>query len=276
MAGCLTNGEVSLSPRSSFSVMTFNAGDFDRCPQAAQIAQVVKTAGVPDIILFQELQEGLQTSELLARLKYPYHAAIPYRYIKGDSIAIFSRYPIEQTDKLYFRNSRDRSAALCGVVRPNGTPVLICSVHLDEIQSKHRQKNGYVNQSFSQSCDQIKTETFGKTSRCLGVNELIPWLKNKGYKNVVVGGDFNTIPFSTAIREMSNEYEDSLWPSWDYFSGTYFKIISPILPRIDYIFHTSKLKATASKIIKQSSGDHYPVFATFNIEVVNQHMGKNT
>jgi endonuclease/exonuclease/phosphatase family metal-dependent hydrolase len=256
--------------------MTFNTGDFDRFPKAAQIAQVVNNAGDPDIILFQELEEGSQTDELLARLKYPYHAAIPYRYVKGDSLAIFSRYPIEQTGQLYFRNSRDRSAALCCVVRPNGTPVLICSVHLDEIQSKHRQKNGYVNQKFSQSYDQLKTEIFDKTSRCLGVNQLIPWLKNKGYENIIVGGDFNTIPFSRAIREMSSEYEDSLWPSWDYFSGTYFKIISPILPRIDYIFHTSKLKVTASKIIKQSSGDHYPVLATFHIGVVNQYMGKNT
>jgi endonuclease/exonuclease/phosphatase (EEP) superfamily protein YafD len=243
--------------------MSFNAGDFDRFPKAAQIAQVVKKAGDPDIILFQELQEGLQTNELLARLKYPYYEAIPYRNIKGDSIAIFSRYPIEQTDLLYFRNSRDRSAALCGVVRPDGIPVLICSVHMDEIESKHRQGNGYVNQSFSQSYNQIKAEFSGKTSRSLSVIELIPWIQNKGYKNVVVGGDFNTIPHSTAIREMSKKYDDSLWPSWDYFSGTYFKIISPILPRIDYIFHTSDLKVIDSKVIKKSSGDHYPVFATF-------------
>ncbi len=255
--------------------MTFNAGDFDRFPRAEQIAQVVKAAGVPDIILFQELHDGYQTNELLGLLNYPYHAAVPYRDIQGDSIAIFSRYPIENTDRIYFKKSSDRSAALCTVVRPDGIPILVCTVHLDEIEPKQRQKNGYVNQPLSQTCHQIKTEIFGMTSRGLSVNELIVWIESKGYRRVIVGGDFNTIPFSSAIREMSRKYDDSLWPSWDYFRGTYFKIISPVLPRIDYIFHTSELNVTASRIVRQSPGDHYPVFATFHVEVEDQNTGKN-
>ena len=74
---------------------------------------------------------------------------------------------------------------------------------------------------------------------------------------------------------MNVAYDNALWPSLDYFSGTSIKIISPVLPRIDYIFRTSALEVIASRIVRQSTGDHYPVLEIFHIEGGN-HVRENT
>jgi len=85
------------------------------------------------------------------------------------------------------------------------------------------------------------------------------------YKNIIIAGDFNTIPFSKAIRKMGKKYNDALWPSFDYLTGSYNKLSLPIKPRIDYIFHSQGLERITASVIKESAGDHYPVRAVFDL-----------
>lgn len=85
-----------------------------------------------------------------------------------------------------------------------------------------------------------------------------------------------TIPVSKTIRSMCREYEDSFWPSVAYFSGTYFEVSSPLLPRIDYLFHSPSLIASGPRVIRHSHGDHYPVLAAFQVVHGNQDRRNST
>jgi endonuclease/exonuclease/phosphatase family metal-dependent hydrolase len=140
-------------------------------------------------------------------------------------------------------------------------------VHLDQIPSKRRLKNGYVEQTVEHTARQLKTEILDDTVRSCSIQELIAWVHGKEPQAVIIGGDFNTIPFSKAVRTMNATFDDALWPSKDYFTGTYFKIKSPLLPRVDYIFHSADLCVSNPGVIRISPGDHYPVRATFHIGV---------
>jgi endonuclease/exonuclease/phosphatase family metal-dependent hydrolase len=255
-------------PDVGLSVMSFNIGDCDyQFPTAAQVAAVVKDPGTPDILLLQEVRSEKQLTQIQQELGYPYRASILYQRQYRTSLAILSRFAIAQSDHLYFQSSPLGSGVLCGVVQPGDNPILVCSVHLDQIPSKSRLKNGYVDQSVEHSMRQLKTEILDDTVRSRSADELIKWVHAKGYETVIIGGDFNTIPFSKPIRAMNAAFDDALWPSWDYFSGTYFKIKSPLLPRVDYIFHSADLCVSNPGVIRKSPGDHYPVRATFRIGV---------
>ena len=81
-------------------------------------------------------------------------------------------------------------------------------------------------------------------------------------KYAIIGGDFNTFPFSTAIRKMDRRYDDALLESKDYFSGTYKKLALPVQPRIDFIFHSRNIECREGAVIKEGDGDHFPVRAT--------------
>ena len=90
-------------------------------------------------------------------------------------------------------------------------------------------------------------------------------IESREFQHVIIGGDFNTVPFSKAIRKMGKIYDDALWPSVDYLTGSYNKLSLPIKPRIDYIFHSPDLKRITASVIKESAGDHYPVRAVFDL-----------
>jgi endonuclease/exonuclease/phosphatase family metal-dependent hydrolase len=65
---------------------------------------------------------------------------------------------------------------------------------------------------------------------------------------------------------MTAAYDDCLWPSLNYLTASYPKLTFPVKPRIDYIFHSPNLVCNAAAVIKNSAGDHYPVWAEIKIK----------
>lgn len=251
----------------TLSVMSCNVGDATLpAPSAEMIGAAVRAAGAPDILLLQEVPGNKELEKLGSMLGYPFHAHKPYRKDARLLIAVLSRYPIEQPRIFTFSSSQDGSGFISGIIKLGTVPILVCSAHLDEVESKRRLADGYVEQGLKTSARQIARELRGQTSRSLSVTELIDWVNAQGHETVIIGGDFNTIPLSRPIRAMSMRFDDALWPSSDYFAGTYFKIKSPLLPRVDYIFHSPDLKVQKADVIRRSPGDHYPVRAVFRYE----------
>lgn len=82
---------------------------------------------------------------------------------------------------------------------------------------------------------------------------------------MVVGGNFNSFQLSKPIRTMATRFKDAFWPSWDYFQSTYTDLSFPIKPRLDYIFHSGRLKSVDTEIIRDTIGDHYPIRATLSL-----------
>ena len=109
----------------------------------------------------------------------------------------------------------------------------------------------------------IKCEFWSDSTRKQSVQEFMEWLESRRCESVIVGGDFNTVPLSRAIRAMGAHFSDVLWPSLHYWSGTYKRLSFPIMPRIDYLFYSKGVECVSSAIGSISPGDHYPVLAAF-------------
>ena len=244
-----------------FTVMSFNIGDSDyEFPKAAAVAAVVKAAGTPDVLLLQELRGRARLAQLKQLLGYDYAVLLNYKRTGHVFLAVLSRYPIRQTAKMYFDESAVGSGAVGGLIDVAGEPVLVVSTHLDQVSSKQRDSSGYVNESEERTLRILKREILDDNIRARQAKQLVEWLGTRGCANIVVGGDFNTVSMSRAVRLMRRNYDDALWLRHDYFTGTYQKVRSDKLPRIDFIFVSPNLKAYNAKVIKSSPGDHYPVW----------------
>jgi len=52
-----------------------------------------------------------------------------------------------------------------------------------------------------------------ETTRGRSVDEYLEWIGSEGAEKVIIGGDFNTVFYSRAIRKMGAVFEDVLWHS---------------------------------------------------------------
>ena len=56
-----------------------------------------------------------------------------------------------------------------------------------------------------------KREILDDNIRARQAKQLVEWLGTRGCANIVVGGDFNTVSMSRAVRLMRRNYDDALW-----------------------------------------------------------------
>ena len=82
-----------------------------------------------------------------------------------------------------------------------------------------------------------------------------------GYGAVAV----NSVPFSKTIRIIGSRFDDALWPSLKYLSGTYKRLNFLVAPRIDFLFFSSNLQCRQASVLPLNPGDHFPVRAHVEI-----------
>ena len=177
-----------------------------------------------------------------------------------DGLAVISRYPVKILKSFHF--NRYGTLAVEAVV--GSEKILICSVHLERIAGIGISETG-VDISFYQAFKFMIDEISMETDRTRAVAELLSWISSQEYEHIILAGDFNTIPISQTIRKVSSQYQDSLWPGMDYPTGTYYRRVWVLTPRIDYIFHSPNLKCIRAFVVKESAGDHYPVRAVLGM-----------
>ena len=254
------------APNTQLVVMTYNIGTpgGEKIP-LSRIVAVVESMGVPDLLLLQEVHGEKEASGIAKSLGLNYYVYSNYSPAKaGDGLSIISRYPLFDPD-IYYIKACGYALFSTGMV-VKGQPFLVCSVHLARIRPLAFSKNkDTVDVSWKKAFQLLQTELTQETPRTRAVDELLTWLKSRNFERVIIGGDFNTVPFSTAIRKISRIYNDALWPTAGYFTGSYTKLSLPIKPRIDYIFYSPDIKCSSASIVKQGAGDHYPVRAIFEL-----------
>ena len=153
-------------------------------------------------------------------------------------------------------------AVLTAEMGVEGKRLLVCSVHLERVGEVEKGKGGFE-LSWGTAFQILRTEMVSETPRSMAVDEILKLPALMGPGETIIGGDFNTVPFSTAIRGMGRRYGDALWPTVDYFTGTYTMVKFPFRPRIDYIFHSGGVKVDSAGVIQAGGGDHLPVWAEF-------------
>ena len=248
-----------------FRVMTANIGHcslFER-PSVQDWVDVLGDGPKADVLLLQDVQSQGQVQDLAGRLGYTYWITDPAARPGGSDLAVLTTSEIQRSHYLGFEASPTDKGALCAQVMLAGCEALVCSVHLDRVEPTPQIKDGQVDFPWLQLIAEMFYEVFTPTVRSQSAGELVHWLDDLECKRIVVGGDFNTVPPSRAVRVMSRHFDDALWPSWDFFQGTYKPFDFPLKPRIDYLFHSPSLECLYSSIHEATAGDHFPVWAEF-------------
>ena len=262
LCGCVPVRGVGEKGMDSFSVMTYNIWDLNgKRPTVEDVVKVIRNGGVPDLILLQEVRgEGMafKISEALGLSHHVYHEFTGKTY----GAAILSRVPLSDVGFLPFKAGKTGRGALRAHMVVNGRKVRVCSAHLDRIESVKVEKDG-VEISWGGALGMLTREITEETVRSRSVDELPSWVGAGSPGGVIIGGDFNTVLYSKAIRKMGTVFEDALWNSPDYFTGTYIKSTLPVDPRLDFLFYSKDLECLGASVVRRSAGDHYPVRAVF-------------
>ena len=263
LCGCMPVRDVGEKTlEDSFSVMTYNIWDLNgKRPAVEDVVGVIRSEGIPDLILLQEVRGEAMAFEIAEALGLSHHV---YHEFKGKTYgaAIVSRVPLTDTRFLLFKAGKTGRGALMAHIVVNGRKVRVCSAHLDRIESVKVEKEG-VEISWGGALGVLTREITEETVRSRSVDELISWVSSGNPGGIIIGGDFNTVLYSKAIRKMGTVFEDALWNSPDYFTGTYIKSTLPVDPRLDFLFYSKDLECRGASVVRRSAGDHYPVRAVF-------------
>ena len=247
-------GDVTLS------VVTYNIGTLNGDkPRLAWVVKALRKKGVPDLVLLQEVPSEAFAADMALKLGLPHHVYAGYNANgKGYGLAIVSKSPLSNP-KMHDLKPYGHSALIAELDSPDGSQC-VSSVHLERVRQLKSDQDGFQI-TWREALGLLKTELTQDTPRSGAVKAVLDLLRQRGCDQVIVGGDFNTVPFSTAIRKMGKCYEDALWLRTDYLTASYKKVSFPIKPRIDYIFYSGEMRCRSASVIKQGGGDHYPVRA---------------
>ncbi len=265
--------------RNSLEVITCNIGDLGgyQILTREKVVDFFKLCGIPDILLLQEVRNENEAEYFSNKLGLKYFVFFN-DFQKKHGMAILSGLPLLNPDRIYFKTSKYGYGAVSADVmvgdglkgtrnmKATGTKIQVVNVHLDRF-NQITMKNKKIEVNLRSVLWFAKSEILGDSVRSQSAEELIQWLGEKKADNVILGGDFNSVPFSKAIRIIGSRFDDALWPSLKYLTGTYKRLNFPVAPRIDYLFLSSNLHCRQASVLPISPGDHFPVKAVIVIGV---------
>lgn len=183
-------------------------------------------------------------------------------------LATFSTYPIINRDRVAIFSERDNGCIYTDVKIGNDT-LRIYNIHL---QSIHLSNVVYIDsvlktrtrEIFEHSTKNIISKLFGAfRKRAPQADEVVQHMKNCRYP-IIVCSDLNDTPSSYTYRTVKNNLADAFKETGMGFGETYAGKI-PFL-RIDYIFHSTNLKAIEFNVIPEKLSDHYPICSKLYLE----------
>jgi endonuclease/exonuclease/phosphatase (EEP) superfamily protein YafD len=241
---------------SSLRVMTYNVyGMFvpERVPLAGMRSRR------PDLVLLQEVRNARHVTVLSQALGLPYWRFAPYLRERG-GVALLSRWPLGPAQKLFLDHSPQGKVALAARVSSPLGHFWVCSVHLDNPLSVRTPTSLWQKVLF------LWQEFFTATPRTQQAQELSTWLFGLGSESMILGGDFNSMPFAGVDRHLRQYFSDALSITLQqYFTGTYWgPPHNPVLPRLDFLYYSPSWQVVDAQVIQQKASDHFPVLAVLS------------
>ena len=234
----------------------------------------------PDVVLLQEGgAAGLDWEDIpsLSTLMPTVRARYPYLYSSPEGLNIISKFPFTtqplgkpQQRHLALGYNRDMTSYIArayDLQLPSGKQLRLVDFRL---QSYHLSfgKNMSVRVSPSVKPSALERMRRSFALRDKNAKELRQAL-DASPANVIVCGDMNDVTTSHVYRDICGDDMHDAWVDVGRGYGHSFNRHN--LPfRIDQILYRGDLRVLDAKRIKGGSSDHYPIMATFDIEVTKK------
>ena len=225
------------SKTTNLRVMTFNILHTNRKYESlyAHIKDVD-----PDIILMHEVKSGFYNKlQKKLEIAYPYHF-IELEKGKAQGLAFYSKYPIDNAKRLKL------------------TPIQVAMEAKIDVDNKKLHFIG------------LHTPSPRNTRRISARNNMIKatalYVQDK--ENVIVAGDFNTVPFQKNMRSLQKDGNLQTMNLKDYLSiiGTWpSQLISLFQVHIDHIYYKLSIENVSYHKGLSAGSDHHSLYADFAI-----------
>lgn len=231
----------------------------------------------PDVVLMQEGKaSGLKWEDIpaLATFKRQIDLQYPYRYESSEGLNIMSKFPfttqplgeaIQGRSPLgYNRDQTSHLARAYDLQLPNGKQLRLIDFRL---QSFHLSFGKNMSVRVSPDVKPAPLERMRRSFALRDDNAMMLRREiDRSPHNVIVCGDMNDISMSHVYRVIcGNDLKDAWSDVGLGYQHTYNR--HGLLYRIDHILYRGEIRALTAQRIKGGSSDHYPLMATFDIDV---------
>lgn len=246
---------------SSFSIMTFNARNFNESKQMevddidSLIYEFISEQN-PDVICFQETQYAMKRNNALSQYKHKFVDFV-YGEHRGKVIqSIYSKFPFVKIDSISFPQSAN-NAIYADILLGKDT-VRFYNIHLQSFR---------IVPSLSTIKNEESSRLFSKSKRVMlkqyeQANLIRENMATTSLKKILVG-DFNNTQYSNIYRTIKGDMKDSYIEKGSGFGMTYNLFGFPL--RIDYILADPAFEILSHTNYKVKLSDHYPVMATLRL-----------
>lgn len=258
------------APDDAIKVMTYNVCRFAkgsiRDDGTNPVIEYIKQSGA-DIVCLQEASSVLISQKDISRelsKVYEYGDTV-VRHYSGNTIAIYSKYPIVGKERIEFDSKWNISAAFKVLI--DGDTVMVVNNHLetnklleDEQQKFKKMMKGDDNRDEVVSTSRLLISRLAEAAviRQPEALAVAAYIRMHEGMPMIVCGDFNDNPLSYARRVVANGLTDCFVTTGLGLGWTFNK--SGMYVRIDNIFcsqHWEPYRCHVDR--KNDASDHYPV-----------------
>jgi len=209
-----------------------------------------------DLVLLQEAPAHIGTAFDALYDHYPYHAIQDHE----NGYLIFSRYPITQTPDSFFTDPSGWYLHQRVELDVNGQPLVVYNIHTLMPNRETPQINLPLIPDFILKYDEALRD---------GQIRLLAESAQQETHPVILAGDFNMSEFSAAYKRLRQDWQDAYQQagvgmgfSWPSGASEEMPDFLPAIVRLDYVWHSSSLRATAAHVGAKLGSDHLPLIVT--------------
>jgi endonuclease/exonuclease/phosphatase family metal-dependent hydrolase len=262
LVACATSTAPNFGP--IVRVVTYNIGDVGGAPPAeAELRKVLEAKQPQDVVFLQEASDHSIVANLAVRSDL-FDGQAEIHHVPSLRLAILTNLRTGECGSEALRGTaRGYGWAWCEAI-VESEKVLLVAVHLPAIE-KDRDDRGFADTEGAGTFSLLMREWLLSNPRSAAADHLVRFLSHFPHHSLIVGGDFNTVPYMKTIRIMEKQLRDVLRGTDDFLTGSYWKVTAPPLPRVDFIFVSEHLSLLDSGVTQMKAGDHYPVWATLQL-----------
>lgn len=271
--------EAAPNDANKWKIMSYNVRLFDVYEEDIEKRNATKNAILaevaevqPDVVCFQEFfhqdpPTKFSTRDSLIKLLRikDYHERYSHkiRNRQNFGICMMSKYPMISKGDVSFTNlgETDNYCVFADIVKGNDT-LRVYNVHLQSIKLQQQdyalfgEKNQQASNRKSTVRLLLEKLTIAYPARAEQAIKVMKHVETSPYP-VIVCGDFNDTPLSYVYNQFNRKLIDSFRETSKGLGVTYAGRVPA--GRIDYIFHSSLLKAQHFQIQKMAYSDHLAI-----------------